>query len=287
MNRLGKFFLVTYIFGLSFLAIEEAVNYLKLVDFPLYTTDNDFGYRVSDNQSGIFMRRNSWSFQENGLSTFYPDSSSDKVILIVGDSVVLGGNQIDNHYRLGSILSLYKESKVISAAAGSWSLLNEISFVKKIGIDLSQFSTVVFVLNSEDFGQPSIWKSELSHPTHHPLVSSIYLFMKYIYPRPPAASVDTKSPRQWTAEWPGLLASIPGKVIVVSYPTKRQLTNPSERIAELAPAIDTLRALSGDRVQILDVAADARWNASLYSDNIHPTRAGNQVLGAIIADASR
>jgi lysophospholipase L1-like esterase len=60
-----------------------------------------------------------------GAEAFVPDPAGN--ILLIGDSIVWGGNPYKAGERLGARLQALLKDKVWTASAGSWSLQNEIT----------------------------------------------------------------------------------------------------------------------------------------------------------------
>ena len=110
---------------LSLALIEIAIRISGIIDFPLYDADNHIGYIPKPNQSGSFLRTHDWQFNSlsMGASEFKP---SDTVVdtLLIGDSVVLGGNPYKQSDRLGPQLQKIRGGNVWPISAGSWGLRN-------------------------------------------------------------------------------------------------------------------------------------------------------------------
>src|SRR4051812_6093297 len=101
--RLRSFFGVGLV-GLVALAgtAEIGTRVSGIADFPLYRADQSLGYVPAPNQRGAFLNRNGWVFNELSMGTdrpFDPDSVFN--LLLVGDSIVNGGNPVRQSDRLG------------------------------------------------------------------------------------------------------------------------------------------------------------------------------------------
>ena len=105
---------------------------------PLYISDPDFEYIYAPNQDltrfGNVIRTNNLSMRSDALS---PKDSL--VILLIGDSVINGGNLTD-HDRIAStmlekrFLKTYgKHVRVLNISAGSWGPDNMAGYLKKYG----------------------------------------------------------------------------------------------------------------------------------------------------------
>ena len=169
-----------------FLFTELAVQLSGFVDVPIYHADNQIGYIPAPSQSGAFMRTHTWRFNElsMGASSFKPDVSHFN-LLLVGDSIVLGGNPLKEPERLGPQLQKLTHWQVWPISAGSWALQNELTYLRQHPDVLQKVDAVAFVSNGGDFDEPSSWASELTHPRSHPFPGLIYLAQKYLLSPPP------------------------------------------------------------------------------------------------------
>lgn len=88
----------------ALLAAEGGVRALGMVDFPLYEANARIGYIPAANQQGSFLNKNDWEFNalHMGAPAFTPGPALD--VLLVGDSVVYGGNGYRQPDRLGPAL---------------------------------------------------------------------------------------------------------------------------------------------------------------------------------------
>lgn len=255
-------------------------------DYPLYQASERLGYVPAPNQSGAFLRTRRWVFNEisMGAGPFTPGPGCN--LLLVGDSIVLGGNGFDQPQKLGPQLEQLIACRVWPISAGSWALLNELAYLDLHKADvLPRVERIVFVSNSGDFGEPSVWSSEATHPTHRPVLLVPYVLWRYFLASEPPPSPD-RGGVDWEARWQAglrdLVASFPGQVSIVLYPDRSEERDQALRDKRLLAKTDELKAAGA--AEILDVAGDRRWNASLYGDDIHPSPAGTAVLAAIIAE---
>lgn len=266
--------------------IEIAIRLSGIVDFPLYDANNKIGYIPKPNQSGSFLRSHDWQFNSlsMGAPEFKPTASVD--VLLIGDSVVLGGNPYRQADRLGPQLQKISGENVWPISAGSWALRNELHYLNSHLTVVSSIDQLIFVLNSADFEEASSWSCEETHPRSHPVYATAYVIKKYLYNWSPckATPVDLKVPSgDWKAELKEFLQNNPTigkKVSFFLYPDKAEATNETLRAQKLEDYATEL-AVSGAE-EIFSVGRDPRWNELFYRDGIHPTEKGTEVLAHII-----
>ena len=107
----------------ALLLIELGLHASRVVDGPRYESNDRIGYIPKANQSGAFLWTNRWAFNELSMGTerpFRPSARTD--ILLIGDSIVYGGNPYRAEERLGPTLERVTKTTVWPIGAGSWSL---------------------------------------------------------------------------------------------------------------------------------------------------------------------
>jgi hypothetical protein len=102
----------------AFGASEAALRYLGVDGFPLYLDSKALGYVPAPSQSGSFMGRK-WAFNSISMGVKQEFTPSDRALLLIGDSIVLGGNSFDQAQRLGPKLSQLTGRPVWPISAGS------------------------------------------------------------------------------------------------------------------------------------------------------------------------
>lgn len=106
---------------------------------PLYISDPDFEYIYAPNQKltrfGNHIRTNSLSMRSDETS-----ASDSLVILLIGDSVINGGNLTDHDSIASTMLekkflkTFHKKVRVLNISAGSWGPDNMAAYLKKYGL---------------------------------------------------------------------------------------------------------------------------------------------------------
>ena len=179
---------------------------------PLYKADNQLGYIPAPNQSGAFLHSRQWRFNEYsmGSAAFEPDPRRFN-ILLVGDSIVLGGNPLNQSDRLGPQLEKLSGWQVWPVSAGSWALQNELAYLRTHPDVLQRVDAVAIVSNSGDFGEPSSWASPVTRHIQECICHDEDAGMDALYSPLDAGAQIKKSllaRRCWSrSTWPGRAAS--------------------------------------------------------------------------------
>lgn len=276
-------------------ASELAVRAFGAISFPLYGADPDVGYWPAPAQSGSFLNKNRWVFNERSMGVaeaFQPGPGRD--VLLVGDSIVLGGNPLDQSEKLGPRLTQRTGDRHWPVSAGSWALLNEVHFLKRNMDVVEKTDALVFVFNSEDFGQASSWACDITHPREYPSFALAYLIRKYVIPErqcltgaPPQLKVPAAD---WKVAWREFMsdARVRDKPVDVwLYPTREESLRPELMRVRLESVAMQLRMEGlSDKLVLHSLARDSRWPRMTYIDAIHPDAAGVGLLAEIMATPS-
>lgn len=284
-----KFRVLPMVVVIILVCAEFSARLLGVLDFPIYVANSQIGYIPAVSQSGVFLNKNAWRFNElhMGADTFVPSAAGN--VLLIGDSLVLGGNPYREPDRLGPQLQsvLPPSVRTWPISAGSWALRNELAWLRANPHVVQQSSALVWVVNSGDFAEASSWSCELSHPTRKPLFALGYLFEKYVYTFSPCNGTVPADlqvpPGDLRDELQKFLAGYGHKVLFVWYADKSQQVDLAQRQVAQASQLNVLKEAGA--VHVITVADDFRWSENLYRDGIHPTSEGNRVLALIIVDA--
>ncbi|MCL4069289.1 hypothetical protein M3484_22280 [Pseudomonas sp. GX19020] len=270
-------------------ASEIGARYAGVIDFPLYEANNRVGYLPLPNQSGSFMRTN--DFYTNDLSMGVIDTfeNTENDILLVGDSLVWGGNPYKQADKLGPKLQSALDERGVDAkvwpiSAGSWAIINEVNWLEDHPVVVSATETMIFILNSEDFDQPSSWRNPLTHPRERPASAIGYLLYKYIFsPAIPAIEADLTVPSRPVGEaLAATIANCSCRVQIWLHPMKAELALPSDQ-TNLEMNFSKIEALLPEGTKVHRIRDIPDWGQKLYRDSIHPTPEGMNILGQAIA----
>lgn len=284
-KRLKKFTLIM----ISILVILELGTRLtRISDFPLYEANNKIGYIPKANQSGKFLWTHDWKFNQYhmGAEAFKPSNADD--VLLVGDSIVLGGNQLKQSERLGPTLAKKLNLAVWPISAGSWAMRNELIYLNSNPDVVKNIDTFIFVWNSGDFEKASSWACELTHPQQAPISAFLYVFQKYVY-NWQACSGEIKpaflvADGDWHQELKAFIDSPAMKhknVKAFLYPDINEENDAKLMKDKLDSHINEIH--QAGITNVISVGHDSRWNARYYRDGIHPSGKGNEVLADIMA----
>jgi hypothetical protein len=274
--------------GVALLAVEASIRLLGLTNFPIFMRAPGVAYYPAPNQSGVFLNKNHWYVNAQGFENDRSFFVSHPSVLLVGDSIIEGGNPTDYKDRVGPIAAQKSGVQIWVGAAGGWRLLNELAFLKTHSSELRSVDQLIILLKDGDFEEPAFWTDELSFPTRPPLFATSYMIRRYFLPRPSNLPMVTAEQvrdfqHKWSMELDELVDDYHGAITIVLYPDKYDYRDGSSWKSDTA----AIRSYVGDhtkRMKIVDVREDSRWNASMYRDGIHPNLAGDRVLGELIAN---
>jgi lysophospholipase L1-like esterase len=273
------------------IVLEVSIRCSGYGDFPVFAVDREIGYVAKPSQSGIFLGGKDWVLNErsmlNGVS-FKEDPKNG--VLVLGDSIVWGGLAYKHHEKLGPQLqkSLGEPWKVWSSGAGSWALLNELTWLERNPDVVNGVSRIVWIVNDGDFGLRSQWASDLTHPRHPPVWLTGYLGVKFLngrgwwpFTEPPAAVVPDLNPEKELAAFCERIRVSGGpEIILVWYPNRDALVDSSESTA--LAAVHRLAQTPG--LRFYDLRSTSGWDATAYKDSIHPSIDGNRRLSLILRE---
>lgn len=281
-----------------FTIAEVGLRMSGVNDFPVYQTDSSIGYVPAPNQAGAFLNENRWVINDRGMNIaddFSPFGAND--LLLTGDSLVWGGNPLDQPQKLGAQLQeRLPGKKVWPISAGSWSVENVVVWCDRNQDVVKETDTLVWVLNSGDFHAASEWKSDSTHPRQHPWSSVVATTQKVIMPKVrklfsnPAGDDATQQPLINVAskakfrEQVEVFKNLGANVLIVLYPNRSEFSEVADSLDQYESFRRELTDAISDEITFLELKQDSRWNPDLYRDSIHPSGEGNRVLAAIISD---
>jgi hypothetical protein len=296
---------ITLALVLSLIAGELfARYYLGLGDPALSQADPEIEYLFKPDQDchplGNHVRYNHYSMRSDDFPLHKTDPRELRV-LVVGDSVVNGGSLTDQSKLATSLMQaklsadLKRPVVVGNISAGSWGPPNEAAYLKRFG--LFDADVLVIVLSSHDYIDVPTFEPTIDvlpgYPSHKP-VSALwdgihrYLLSRLnVDPLPPdTGTVKQADVDQCMAALREMIAAARangGKVIVALHLGR------DEPLRSPLPGHDVIAreaARAGVNVVELGVAYEAAPDRSaLYRDPIHPSIAGQRVIGDVLTTA--
>jgi hypothetical protein len=278
--------------------IEIALRLGGVVDFPVYQVDDGIGYSIRPNQAGAFLRRHSWVFNDRSMGTAAAwDPTKKPNLLLIGNSIVMGGNPYREPDKLGPLVQTELGARVAvwPIAVGGWTEVNETVYLERNLDVASNAGFFVWVVLRGGLSQLSQWRGDYVFPRERPWSATWYVLRRYVLPRlmsfnmselPPKGALTTENLNRFE----GMIAKLsqasgrPVPGVLVFYPGEADLTaarRGNEWLPE-RPELERIGAKYGMR--ILDLSKRHEWNSTQYRDGTHPTVEGNRLLAHIVAD---
>jgi len=274
------------------------------VDFPIYEVDQGIGYIPRASQEGSFLNRFSWKVNEKNMAagSWAPNQKPD--LLLIGDSIVWGGEDYRHEEKLGSALQdCLPHWSVWSVGASSWSIPNEVEYLRRNPEVVEATELVIWVLNSGDFLSKTQFLTDANTPRSRPWSANLYAIRKYILPtgfkkwlrslvnriRPSQESApsDPAVVEDQLAEAVDALSAKGKPVLILAYPSLSELASgrANERgvRTEYEKLLSRLEKIKNPGTKVVDGCHLKGWGPEDYGDPIHPTPNGNRRLGAALA----
>ena len=272
--------------------VEIAVRLTGVTDFAVYAVDSGIGYIPKPNQAGRFLDKNEWVFNDKSMPTanrWTPAKLPN--ILLIGNSVVMGGKPYDQKDKLGPLVAndVGSQYAVWPIATGGWTTINEIVYLDRHPDVVRSANFFVWEYRAGGLSALSEWRGNYVFPSKWPIWATWYALRRYVLPRilplntnelPPTGAVDEAHLRDFRNSIAELSKAAamkhPGFIFI--YPDKRQFLM-AKRGEEWLPERAALEEISKrNNLKIVDVAQNSNWTAALYRDSTHPTVQGNEVL---------
>lgn len=277
------------------LALEIGVRLTGALDSPTYALDSSIGYIVKPNQSGKFLRKNSWVFNDRCMGTYSPWKPEGRPnILLIGNSIVMGGNHYEQKDKLGPLIQqdLGDMFSVWPIGVGGWNVPNEAAYLER-NPDVSNSATFfVWEYMTGGLSGLSRWCGDYVFPRQRPTVASWYVFRRYVLRRlvpdtNPTSAISPEASSRFAAAMAQLAAATrrttPG--ILLLYPSKEEYLTAKRGGEWLPERPELVRIARFYGVELLDISQSPEWNENFYREGTHPTPQGNAVLGHILSVA--
>jgi hypothetical protein len=280
-------------------AAEIAVRLSGILDFPTYQVDADLGYFVKPNQSGRFLNKNPWAFNDRGMpigENWNPQPRPN--LLLIGNSIIMGGNAYPQQDKVGPLLQreLGESIAVWPTAVGGWSDENEAAYLEHNPDIVSANAFFVWEVMKGGLGGISTWRSDYVFPRAKPLCGSCYVVRRYLLPRlfnlheselPPDAPAVARSVARVESMVSALCAASRAAThgVLLLYPQQSDLAV-ARRGVEWLPERREFERIAGKYgLRVVDLAQQSGWDEAKYRDGTHPTAEANVFLAHVIAEA--
>lgn len=252
-------------------------------------TEYRFAPSRTYHRAGNTIHINAVSMRSDELPPAKTDPA-EKRILFIGDSILYGGGQIDQHdlatERIAARLreTLRVPVAVGNASAGSWGPENELAYVKKFG--LFDADVIVILVSSHDATDkmPSLEKITAESAPAGGSRFAIEELLKKLAQRlnPPAGApadpVNDQAACVAAFEELIRLGRAAGKTVIVAQHLEAN-EKPGHKLPGHAVLLDAATKLDVPVIQLGPAFAAAEaGGVGLYRDSIHPTAAGQQVI---------
>ncbi len=263
-------------------AAEIGARLYGIRNIPTYGTSETIGYIPLPNQSGLFLGKYTWAFNDRhmGVDRDWAPSSDAEDVVLLGDSIVYGWPVYSQDNRLGPQLELaLPGSRVWPISADSWGILNELTYLAENPDVRDAADRFLFVLNTGDFGQASQWTSDIIRPRKKPASAAFYAFQRWVMPK---SLINRKSTvpeqsRDWHAELSAFASAANRPIDIFLYPSRQELSSRDQVKKLFPPELWSIAA------SIHVVGTEDGWSDEMYRDEIHPKPAANAQLRDIIA----
>jgi hypothetical protein len=279
-------------------AAEIAVRLSGVLDFPTYLVDDDIGYIIKPSQSGSFLHRNPWVFNDRSMGraeNWNPQRRPD--LLLIGNSIIMGGNPYRQQDKVGPIVQreLGEQLVVWPAAVGGWTQVNETAYLERNPDVVAANSFFVWEVMRGGFGQQTLWPGDYVFPRARPVCGSCYVFRRYLLPRllalheselPAEGPGQTQNIERFEKAIGALCRpshqAIPG--VLLLYPRQAELALARQGLEWFPDRQPLERIASQYGLRVVDLTQQPGWDDSKYrGDGTHPSVEGNAFLGHLIA----
>jgi lysophospholipase L1-like esterase len=157
----------------------------------LVQADSYTGYRFQPNQKllrfGKQVQYNQYSQRSEPITIKKPPTTLR--ILMIGDSVLNGGNRIDQDQTITELFAAKlsasgHSAEVLNASAGSWGIGNILGYLRQFGT--FNADAVILQIGTHDLTQPTSTSDVVGNhpafPTHPPLLATQDAWTRYIWP---------------------------------------------------------------------------------------------------------
>ena len=280
--------------------VEVGVRASGVIDFPLYSIDGEMGYIPNANQNGSFLKENDWYFNNKSMPISKDfDDSIHPNILLIGNSIVMGGNVYSQKDKLTPRIqgNLGDRPLIWPVATGGWTEVNEMAYLDRHPEIVAKADYFAWEYMAGGLSRATPWGGEYVFPTQKPLYATWYVLRRYLFPKLFRSINASELPVTGEPEKSNVvrfnqaihmlshIISRPHSGIIWLYPTALQL-DIARRGGEWLPERQQIQEIAdANGLRIVDITTKFQWNQGLYrEDRVHPTIEGNYVLSSILSN---
>lgn len=287
-------------FGLLCLA-EMLVRLSGITNCATYLVDSSIGYIPKPSQQGVFLDRNHWAFNDRSMGTENPwNPTARPNILLIGNSIIMGGNPYDQKDKLGPLLQqdIGEGYAVWPIAAGGWTNVNETVYLNRNPDVVQAAHYFIWEYMSGGLSGLTEWKENV-WPKSIPTFETEFVFEHYLLPRiarlntnelPRTGSLDAVNLARFEKAVAALSKAAKSKEhgLLFFYPKKAEYLSALQGNEWLPERAELERVAHANGLKVVDISRAKEWNERLYRDDgVHPTKLGNAVLAGILAEATK
>lgn len=289
------------------LGTEISLRFIGFGNPPLSQEDPYTGYVFQPNQKinrfGRNIEYNQYSQRSEPISLDKPEHKIR--ILMTGDSVLNGGNPIDQHQTITELFEAKlvqgePPSEILNASAGSWGIGNQLGYIEKFGT--FQADALILQIGTHDLTQGKskgdVVGTSINYPDRQPLLAIQEAFLRYALPHFQKTffpkSTLTPSPQQLDQQFHQNMESL--KIIANIAQTRNiplfVLFTPDRE--DLLPTPKTpayknqfLQVLNALKIPVIDT--HTAWSTlppstveTYFRDGVHLSEAGNQATADLL-----
>ena len=270
---------------------------------PLFEADPLIEYRLKPSQDvqrfGNRVSINRWSMRSPDFDA-HKTQANELRVMVFGDSVVYGGNQIDQQQLSTTLLQASLQSAldrpvtVGNVSAGTWGPGNWLGYARHFGF--MDADLVLLVIGSEDYADnPTFAPLDIDHPTEWPVWALQEAALRYLPRYLPFGS--TPLPQSDTSPHPSevargqadladflRMAQAGGRrVVVLHHPDRNELLK-----SRYLPGFDWERKLVQSlRIPFIEMRiAYASAGEAIYRDDVHHSVLGQKVMAQALETAA-
>lgn len=272
--------------------IELIGRYYGLHDYPLFQSSKEFEYLQMPNQHR-FIYRNHFSTNNYSMRSKPIEAKDSLVVLLIGDSILYGGNIIDDDELASTILEkklseFYKRNiRVLNISCKSWGPDNNYQYLKKFGTFSADL--IIYITNSGDahdsinhfevVGIKEEYPKENSKFAIFKLITKSYSVIKsyFIAPIPHLVEQHNDKLDEGFQKLNTLSKELKIPMMVYLHPDKSELS-----IGKYNSGGDEIVKFCNDYSIPLIKELEYKGNKLLYDDDIHYNVLGQKFMSDIL-----